>query len=75
MTVVLDTGATVTLNTVSGTRLSGTYTVAPGETSPDLTVASITSASVYDRALNNVTSFTVPAAPNNIANVKAIKVN
>ncbi len=75
MTVVLDTGASVTLSTISGTTLTGTYTVATGNSSSDLTVSSITSASVNDAALNNATSYTVPVAPNNIADTKALVID
>ncbi|MFZ2151989.1 MAG: sialidase family protein, partial [Minisyncoccia bacterium] len=75
MTVVLDTGASVVLSNISGSTLTGTYTVASGNTSSDLTVSSITSASVNDAALNNQTSYTVPVAPNNIADTKAIVID
>ena len=51
--VVLDNGETVTLNNVSGSSISGTYTVGAtgsGQNSADLTVASISSESVTDGA-------------------------
>ncbi|MFZ2151636.1 MAG: peptidoglycan-binding domain-containing protein, partial [Minisyncoccia bacterium] len=76
MTVLLNTGASVTLNTVSGSTLTGTYTVTSSNTAvQDLTVSAITSASVNDIPLNNTTSLTLPSSPNNIADTKAIIVN
>ncbi|MFZ2151892.1 MAG: peptidoglycan-binding domain-containing protein, partial [Minisyncoccia bacterium] len=76
MTVLLNTGASVTLDTVSGSTLTGTYTVTSSNTAvQDLTVSAITSASVNDIPLNNTTSLTLPSAPNNIGDTKAIIVN
>jgi YVTN family beta-propeller protein len=49
MTVLLNTGVSVVLNTVSGTTLTGTYTPDYGDTPvSDLTISSISSASVSD---------------------------
>ncbi len=76
MTVLLNTGASVTLDTVSGSTLTGTYTVTSSNTAvQDLTVTSITSASVNDIPLNNTTSLTLPSSPNNLGDTKAIVVN
>ena len=65
MTVQLDNGRTVVLSVVVGAVLSGSYTVGAtgsGEDSGDLTVASITSALVYDAAGNEQTGTTLPAS-------------
>jgi len=73
ITVTLDTGATVTLTAASaGTTLSGTYTVAVGNSSSDLTVSSFTIGTVLDTAGNAMTSTTVPSGASNIAGSKAI---
>ncbi len=59
LTVVLDNGASVVLSTISGSTVSGTYTVGAtgsGEDSADLTVASISAMSVSDAAANEQTS-------------------
>jgi YVTN family beta-propeller protein len=65
MTVVMNTGATVTLNNVSGTVLSGTYVVGSGDTAvPDLDVASIASAAVFSASGQDVgVSYAVPPPP------------
>jgi len=77
ITVTLDNGKTVVLthNAVNNT-LTGTYTVAAGDTSADLTVSSyaLTSAPV-DAAGNIMTDTTVPSGANNIAGSKAIVVD
>ena len=77
ITVTLDNGKTVVLthSTVNNT-LTGTYTVAVGDTSADLTVSSyaLTSAPV-DAAGNIMTDTTVPSGANNIAGSKAIVVD
>ena len=77
ITVTLDNGKTVVLthNAVNNT-LTGTYTVAAGDTSSDLTVASfaLTSAPA-DAAGNVMTDTTTPSGANNIADTKAIVVD
>lgn len=65
MTVTLDTGASVTLNSVSGMTLTGTYTIGAGETTPDLAVTSITSASVSD-GTHTRTSYSLPRMPSDL---------
>jgi hypothetical protein len=75
ITVTLDTGATVTLTRATATTLTGTYTVAAGHSSADLTVASFTAGSVFDLANNPLTSTTVPGGANNIAGSKAIVID
>ena len=60
MTVLLNSGASVTLNTVSGSSLSGTYVVGSGDSAVDLAVESITSASVTDTDSNTRTSYELP---------------
>jgi len=76
MTVVLDNGVSVTLDTVDSATLAGTYTVGAtgsGEDTTDLTVASITTESVFDTTLiAEQTESSVPVAPNNIADVSEI---
>ena len=77
ITVTLDNGKTVVLthNAVNNT-LTGTYTVAAGDTSADLTVSSyaLTSAPA-DAAGNVMTDTTVPSGSSNIADTKAIVVD
>lgn len=77
ITVTLDNGKTVVLthNAVNNT-LTGTYTVAAGDTSADLTVSSyaLTSAPA-DAAGNIMVDLTVPSGSNNIAGAKAITVD
>jgi len=48
MTVHLNSGGSAILNQVSGATLSGTYTIGVNDTTPDLAIDSITSASVTD---------------------------
>lgn len=67
MTLMLNSGASVVLNNPVGKTLSGTYTVAPGQTSPDLSVASITSASITDIHGNNRTSYSLPQSFDNLS--------
>ncbi len=62
MTVSLNTGATVTLDTVSGNSLSGTYVIGNGEQTPDIAVTAITSASVTDTFANSRSSYELPAS-------------
>jgi uncharacterized repeat protein (TIGR02059 family) len=64
MTITLDTGVSVTLNSVNNQTLSGIYTVAPGNASPNLTVDSIDSANVTDLNGNNSTSYSIPSGQN-----------
>lgn len=66
LTITLDTGASVILSSVSGSTITGTYTVSAGENSNDLTVSSITGADVSDTSYNRSTSYSVPATPNNL---------
>jgi hypothetical protein len=77
ITVTLDNGKTVVLthNAVNNT-LTGTYTVAAGDSSADLNVNSyaLTSAPV-DSAGNVMSDLTVPSGSNNIAGSKAITVD
>jgi YVTN family beta-propeller protein len=63
MTVRLSNGASVVLNNVNGSSLSGQYTIAGGgEYSPDLSVASITSASVTDIGQHTRTTYQLPSS-------------
>jgi hypothetical protein len=77
ITVTLDNGKTVVLthNAVNNT-LTGTYTVAAGDTSADLNVSSyaLTSAPA-DAAGNIMSDLTVPSGSNNIAGSKTIVVD
>ncbi len=66
MTVRMNTGASVVLDQVSGTTITGTYIIAAGEYSPDLAVSSITSASVSDAFGNNRTSYALPSFPGDL---------
>ena len=76
LTATLDTGETVVLTAASaGTTLTGTYTVAAGQNSADLTVSSFTIGTVADTAGNAMTSTTVPSGVNNIAGAQAIVVD
>ena len=76
ITVTLTTGATVTLTAGSaGTSLTGTYTVASGQSSSDLTVSSFTIGTVLDTAGNAMTSTTVPSGTSNIDGAKAIVID
>ena len=71
--VTLDSGAgaSVTLNNVSGHNISGTYTVAAGQNSTDLTVSAITHEDVNDTNGNNRSDSAIPAGNNldNNANI------
>lgn len=62
MTVTLNTGASVVLNNISGTTLSGNYTIAGGQTTPDLSVTAVTSASVSDLSSHTRTSYVLPSS-------------
>ena len=78
LTVVLDNGQSVVLAAVSGSTLTGTYTVGAtgsAQDSADLTVGSISSASVFDLAGNEQTGTTVPAAPNNLGDTRDIVID
>ncbi len=78
MTVVVNTATpvSVVLSTVSGSTLSGTYTVgamSSGQNTLDLSIASITSQAVVDMAGNSLTATTLPAT--NIAASRDIVVS
>ncbi|MDD5055254.1 MAG: SdrD B-like domain-containing protein [Candidatus Peribacteraceae bacterium] len=60
ITIDLNTGRSVTLSTIQGSTLSGTYTVQAGDLSDDLTVDSITSQSVSDALGNEQTGIGLP---------------
>lgn len=62
MTVTLNTGDSVVLNNVSGTTLTGTYTIGSGDTTPDLAVTAVTSASVSDTNSHIRTSYSLPSS-------------
>ncbi len=74
MTIQLDNGRSVALTTTFQSMLSGTYIPLVGDTSSDLTVSSIISATVTDLSGNNSTAFSVPASPNNLADSKNIAI-
>ncbi|QQS60705.1 hypothetical protein IPN41_01895 [Candidatus Falkowbacteria bacterium] len=61
MTVQLNSGGSVVLNSVAGSQLYGLYTVGAGETSPDLAVSAITSASVTNTLAQTRTNYTIPS--------------
>ncbi len=61
MTVLLNSGASIVLNNVSDDTLSGTYIVGSGDSSPDLAVRSITSASVSD-GTHSRTTYDLPSS-------------
>ena len=75
ITVTLDTGAAVTLTRATATTLSGTYTVAAGHNTADLTVTSFTAGTVLDIAGNQLTSTTLPTGTSNIAGSKDIVID
>ena len=81
ITVTLDSGSTATAvltADANGTSLSGTYTVASGHSSSDLTVSSFvisSTAPVTDIYGNVATSTTVPSSPNNLADSAALDVD
>jgi YVTN family beta-propeller protein len=63
MTIKLSTGASVVLNQVSGSTLSGTYIVGAGQQTPDLAVTQIQSASVTDSTGTYTrTSYRIPSS-------------
>lgn len=62
MTVLLNTGRSITLNQVSGNTLNGTYVIQTGDTTPDLAIKSITSASVSDTNGHSRTSYEPPSS-------------
>jgi len=71
LTVSLNSGKTgLVLNTVSGSTITGIYTVGANETSAALTVLSITSQNAKDIALNALITTTLPTT--NIATASAI---
>jgi hypothetical protein len=79
LNVLLDTGATVPVSASSypATMLTGTYTVAPGHSSPDLNVTSVTptaGSTLRDAAGRNATLATIPAGEN-LADHKAIVID
>ena len=77
LTVVLNNGASVVLNNISGNEISGTYTVGAagsGQNTNDLNVASISSESVSDSNNNVRINSTVPNTPNNIADTSNLQV-
>ncbi|MEI8129950.1 MAG: DUF2341 domain-containing protein [bacterium] len=67
MTVRLNTGASVVLNSVSGTQLSGTYTVGVNDQTPDLAVSSILSASVTDTTNHTRMNYAMPYSAGNFS--------
>ena len=62
MTVELNSGAQVELDTVSGKTLAGIYTIGAGESSPDLSVKSVVNASVTDLFGNTQTTYEIPSS-------------
>ncbi len=60
MTVLLNNGASVLLDSVGGNSLYGTYTIGSGQSTPDLSVSSVTSASVSDLLGHTRTSYSLP---------------
>jgi hypothetical protein len=77
ITVTLDNGKIVVLthNALNNT-LTGTYTVAAGDTSADLTVSSyVLTSAPTDAAGNIMTDVSVPSGANNLADTKAIVVD
>lgn len=75
LTLLLNSGGSVTLSSVSGNVISGTYTVSSSDSASDLTVSSIISASVADSLYNTSTSYSVPSAPNNLGDSANIVVH
>lgn len=73
---VTNTGVAVTLNSISGNTLNGTYTVGAtgsGQNTPDLTVSSITSQNVIDAAANTQSGTSLPGS--NIATTSDIVID
>ncbi len=66
ITVELNSGAEVELDTVSGKTLTGIYTIASGETTPDLAVDSVVDASVTDLFGNTQTEYEIPSSQGNL---------
>ena len=67
MTVLLNTSDSVVLNNVSGSTLTGTYTVGAGDTTADLAVTSVTSASVTDSTgTYTKTSYIMPSVQSSL---------
>ena len=74
MQVVLNNGAVVNLNYVSGDILYGNYRVGANQLISNLTVSSIQSAYIVDKVGNVSTSFTVPSSPLNIADTATVAI-
>jgi len=73
--VTLNSGAVVTLSTIAqGTTLTGTYVIANGDNSNDLTVTTFNAGSLLDLAGNPFSSFTPPLGTN-IADTKALVID
>lgn len=60
MTVALNSGSSVVLNNISGTTLSGIYTVGNDDSALDLAVTSIVAASVTNTQSQTRTSYSLP---------------
>lgn len=75
--VVLNTGAPpVQLSAATaGTSLQGTYNVATGENTSDLTVIAILDAGTKDSNGNGLGGTALPAAPNNLGDAKSIVID
>ncbi len=74
LTINLNSGTSITTGAFSlGSTWSGTYTVGAGQTSPDLTINSVTG-TITDSAANSRTNPTIPAGQN-IADAKAIVID
>ena len=73
--LTLDTGAVLSFATVTGSTATATYTVAAGETSPDLTVSaiSLSPGATLRNSLSNNAPLTLPV--NNIGTTADIIVN
>ncbi len=67
MTVSLNSGGSAVLSTVSGGTLSGTYTIASADLTPDLSVTAITSASVTDLEAHTRTSYNLPSSASSVS--------
>ena len=76
VTVTLDTGATVVLTAASpGTSLTGTYTVAAGQNSADLSVVSFDAGATTDAAGNAVSSSSLPIGTDSLSGAHAIVIS
>jgi len=78
LTVVLNNGASVILNNVSGATIYGDYIVGATDSGEDitgLTVASITTESARDGWGNTRTNSAVPGSPNNLGDSKNIDID